>query len=342
MMRQALLVLLVQLQLDIGFSLLLKRVRVPGLVWSGRDAPLHCDYDTQGEDIYSVKWYKGGQEVFRWLPSQPDQPITIYPRPGVRIDQNKSSATSMALQAVDLSSTGRYRCEVSTEAPMFSTASGFGDLLVVSAPPGPPLIQGDIRENYQPGDLVHLNCSSRDSKPAADLSWKINGQTADSSYIIPHPVITSPSGLLTSTSEIILTLGKRHFTPDGRIRIECEARIGRSSPQSSTVRSLTSQNPTSTISTTGSQLPTQKQGEAESETSSTQSKRAVETSSVPTATIIAAGLTRGNISASVTAQQDLRSSIDPVETSSQSALKRKEKSLDAFPLSEENRTKTLL
>ena len=126
-----------------------------------------------------------------------------------------------------------------------------------------------------------------------------------------------------------------------RIRIECEARIGRSSPQSSTARSVTSQDATSTISTTVSQLPTQKQGEAESETSSTQSKRAVETSSVPTATIIAAGLTRGNISASVTAQQDLRSSIDPVETSSQSAFKRKEKSLDATPLSEENRTRTL-
>ena len=124
-----------------------------------------------------------------------------------------------------------------------------------------------------------------------------------------------------------------------RIRIECEARIGRSPPQSSTARSLTSQDQTSTTSTIASQLPTQKQGEAESETNSTQSKRAVETSSVPTATIIAAGSTRENISASVTVQQDL--SIDPVETSSQSALKRKEKSLDAIPLSEENRTKTL-
>ena len=28
------------------------------IVFSNRDAPLHCDYDTQGEDIYSVKWYK--------------------------------------------------------------------------------------------------------------------------------------------------------------------------------------------------------------------------------------------------------------------------------------------
>ena len=31
--------------------------------------------------------HKGGQEVFRWLPSQLTKPITIYPRPGVRIDQ---------------------------------------------------------------------------------------------------------------------------------------------------------------------------------------------------------------------------------------------------------------
>merc|ERR1712192_48074 len=70
-----------------------------------------------------------------------------------------------------------------------------------------------------------------------DLSWKINNQTADPSYIIPHPVISSPSGLLTSVSELFLTLGKRHFTPDGRIRIECEARIGRSS-QPSTATTL--------------------------------------------------------------------------------------------------------
>ena len=59
--------------LDTSFCLILNRIRVPGLVWSGRyrsqdldrlimffdrDASLHCDFDTQGEEIYSVKWYK--------------------------------------------------------------------------------------------------------------------------------------------------------------------------------------------------------------------------------------------------------------------------------------------
>ena len=33
-----------------------------------------------------VKWYKGGREIYRYLPSNPS-PVTIYPRHGVKIDQ---------------------------------------------------------------------------------------------------------------------------------------------------------------------------------------------------------------------------------------------------------------
>ena len=41
----------------------------------------------QGEQVYSVKWYKGGLEIFRYLPSVTDQPITTFPRSGVIIDK---------------------------------------------------------------------------------------------------------------------------------------------------------------------------------------------------------------------------------------------------------------
>jgi len=44
-----------------------------------------------------VKWYKGGREIYRYLPSNPS-PVTIYPRHGVKIDQviniNQSSETN--------------------------------------------------------------------------------------------------------------------------------------------------------------------------------------------------------------------------------------------------------
>ena len=38
---------------------------VPELVLLGEEATLECFYDLEGEDLYSVKWYKGGKEFFR-------------------------------------------------------------------------------------------------------------------------------------------------------------------------------------------------------------------------------------------------------------------------------------
>lgn len=42
-----------------------------------------------------------------------------------------SNATRVALRSLVLTTTGRYRCEVSAEAPSFQTVSDHGDLLVV-------------------------------------------------------------------------------------------------------------------------------------------------------------------------------------------------------------------
>ena len=57
---------------------------------------------------------------------------------------------------------------------MFSTASKHGDLLVLVLPRAAPVIMGGDSE-YAPGDFLHLNCTSYESKPAADLTWYING-----------------------------------------------------------------------------------------------------------------------------------------------------------------------
>ena len=48
---------------------------------------LGCDFDPQGEQVYSVKWYKGGQEIFRYIPSNRLHPVAVFPRPGVTIDE---------------------------------------------------------------------------------------------------------------------------------------------------------------------------------------------------------------------------------------------------------------
>ena len=93
--------------------------------------------------------------------------------------QTHSNQTSLSLTNLEVMSTGRYRCEVSTEAPMFSTESGYGDLLVIVLPDLPPEIIGKNSSQFAalaPGDKIEVNCTSRESKPAADLNWFINGK----------------------------------------------------------------------------------------------------------------------------------------------------------------------
>lgn len=44
---------------------------------------------------------------------------------------HNSTDSIVVLQSVNLSTTGRYRCEVSAEAPSFQTVSDHGDMIVV-------------------------------------------------------------------------------------------------------------------------------------------------------------------------------------------------------------------
>ena len=73
--------------LSSSFCLLLKNVTVPPFKLGGGSASLGCDFDPQGEQVYSVKWYKGGQEIFRYLPSNKLHPVAVFSRPGVTIDE---------------------------------------------------------------------------------------------------------------------------------------------------------------------------------------------------------------------------------------------------------------
>lgn len=56
----------------------------------------------------------------------------------------------MVLQSVTLSSSGRYRCEVSGEAPSFNTVDGYGDMVVVGEFP-------NFMTNVKPSNVRNLS-----------------------------------------------------------------------------------------------------------------------------------------------------------------------------------------
>lgn len=60
-------------------------VTVPLAVSPGDTVTMHCSYDLEGDPLYTVKWYKGRQEFFRYVPKE--LPHTrVFPLPGVNVD----------------------------------------------------------------------------------------------------------------------------------------------------------------------------------------------------------------------------------------------------------------
>ena len=97
---------------------------------------------------------------FSYLPGKPDNPITTHEVAGINLDvrtappdtagqiiktslqSHLSDQQSVYLGRLSQASTGRYRCEVSGEGPMFATDSAYADLLVVVVPQNGPRITG--------------------------------------------------------------------------------------------------------------------------------------------------------------------------------------------------------
>jgi len=61
---------------------------VPSHKFLGDSAALVCQFDLEGEALYSVKWYKDHYEFFRYIPAEVEKPVTVFMLPGVRVNVN--------------------------------------------------------------------------------------------------------------------------------------------------------------------------------------------------------------------------------------------------------------
>ncbi|XP_055297130.1 uncharacterized protein LOC129565858 isoform X2 [Sitodiplosis mosellana] len=208
---------------DFILSLRLTEVRIPNHTVRNSTARLECHFDMDGEDLYSVKWYKDGHEFYRYIPrSMP--PALVFELPGINVDIHNSTDNIVVLKSVNLSSTGRYRCEVSAEAPSFETVSDHGDMIVVVLPEIGPKISGG-RPRYQIGDEVNVNCTSGRSKPATHLTWFINSEPADPSLLKYYNIfITGREGLETTTLGLNFKVNRNSFR-HGNMKLKCLASI---------------------------------------------------------------------------------------------------------------------
>ena len=67
------------------------RLEVPEMSLLGDTVAMHCYYHMEGEQLYSVKWYKEGQEFFRYLNVSHILPTITNDIPGIFLGSKTES-----------------------------------------------------------------------------------------------------------------------------------------------------------------------------------------------------------------------------------------------------------
>ncbi|CAK9813293.1 hypothetical protein ANTPLA_LOCUS7782 [Anthophora plagiata] len=161
---------------------------VPEIVRRGQKVILRCHYDLEEAPLYSLKWYRGRREFYRYTPVE--EPATkVFNITGIYVDAGNSNKSQVTLRDVDFAVSGMFSCEVTADAPTFSTATVSKNLTVLSIPEGKPVIVSE-RERYDQGDTLRANCSLPPSKPPAHLSFTLNNVAVSDSYN-PRVIIES-------------------------------------------------------------------------------------------------------------------------------------------------------
>lgn len=70
---------------EFSYALRMIEVRVPNYTVKDNVVRLECHYDMEDEKLYSVKWYKDGNEFYRYLPRD-HPPASLFPLAGIFVD----------------------------------------------------------------------------------------------------------------------------------------------------------------------------------------------------------------------------------------------------------------
>ncbi|KAL5283996.1 hypothetical protein ACFFRR_006330 [Megaselia abdita] len=178
----------------------------PPAVRRQQHVTLKCTYDLKNAPLYSVKFYRGSLEFYRFSPGELPHG-KVFPFPGINVDLSLSNASQVVIRNVGFGLTGNFSCEVTADAPYFSTATAYAYMQVVEYPEKRPMLFTE-QNRYEPGDVLRANCSTLPSRPKAELKFTINNivvNTQETQYI------PTKDNLFASRLSLKLQLQAIHF-----------------------------------------------------------------------------------------------------------------------------------
>ncbi|CAH0385629.1 unnamed protein product [Bemisia tabaci] len=197
-------------------------MHVPAYVLRGQGVELWCEYDMESDSLYSVTWYKDNEEFYRFSPRS-HQTQRTYPADGIRVETRYSDSKKVYIKNLPLIASGVYKCEISAEAPTFSSVHGESRMEIIALPRERPQIAGDRDRHYKMGDVISLNCTSGRSSPAQALQWFLNDKEVRPVWF---ETANHTHGLMTSTSSLNVKAQESHFI-NGRMLVTCKAAMPR-------------------------------------------------------------------------------------------------------------------
>lgn len=202
----------------------------PPAVRRSHHATLRCLYDLGDSPLYSVKFYRGLREFYRYLPSEYPEKKAI-PFPGINVDLSLSNASQVVIRNVGFGLSGNFSCEVTADAPLYSTATGHIQMQVVELPDSGPTLWTESNR-YEAGDVLRANCSSPPSRPKADLKLTLNNIVI---FTPDQTTRTTTDSLVTTAISLRIHLQSSHFagvqmggggSGSGTLVLRCTATIG--------------------------------------------------------------------------------------------------------------------
>lgn len=190
----------------------------PSVVKLKGTSTLRCTYDLEGDKLYSVKWYRGSHEFYRYDVTA-ESPSRYFEMAGTKPDLTSSNSTQVVLTDIDFNLAGNFTCEVTTDEPNIHTRMDWKIMFVVQPPSHPPVISVG-REPLDYGDILRANCSSYQSRPPASLKFILNNNTVNQT----EPAALRPNVYKWSDLQLELKLSDIHFN-QGRLILKCVAQI---------------------------------------------------------------------------------------------------------------------
>ncbi|XP_034250740.1 uncharacterized protein LOC117651094 [Thrips palmi] len=194
---------------------------IPPAVQLGQSVRLACDYDLDGGRLYTIKFYRGRYEFYRYTQTPKGPPSTkVFALPFATVDLSHSNSTQVVLTNVGFPMSGNLTCEVTTENPGMTMAQAGATMTVVALPRSPPRLWTQY-ERYEIGDTLLANCTAPPSTPPSQLTFQINNRTVPS---LASTFYTAANQEQWSTLSIHVALEPRHFRA-GRLALQCVASL---------------------------------------------------------------------------------------------------------------------